>query len=143
MHWSCKYIGLPYRQGGRGPDGFDCWGILRLIYQNELGIPLPELPGISAETALHIHGETRKQLVEAEWEEIDRPADLCAVGMSQKEAVHHVGVWASADRGKIIHCWKSSAVVADTLERIRLKGFLGIHFYKHRLWPTSLKPKTP
>ena len=40
--WISKYIGLPFEDKGRGPSGFDCWGIVTWIYMQELGLILPE-----------------------------------------------------------------------------------------------------
>jgi cell wall-associated NlpC family hydrolase len=36
-----EYVGLPYRDGGRGKDGCDCWGLVRLVYREKAGILLP------------------------------------------------------------------------------------------------------
>ena len=36
-----SYVGLPWREHGRDRDGVDCWGVLRLIYLERLGIELP------------------------------------------------------------------------------------------------------
>ena len=47
MHCSAKatdwgaYIGLPYGNKGRGPDCFDCWGLVRWIAMQELGEEWP------------------------------------------------------------------------------------------------------
>jgi hypothetical protein len=36
-------IGKPWRLGGRGPDAFDCWGVVREVLQRMLpGLPLPD-----------------------------------------------------------------------------------------------------
>jgi cell wall-associated NlpC family hydrolase len=35
------YIGLPYAPKGRGSEGVDCWGLVQLFYQRELGIAVP------------------------------------------------------------------------------------------------------
>lgn len=35
------YQRLSFRYGGRGPDAYDCWGLVRLVYAEVLGIDLP------------------------------------------------------------------------------------------------------
>jgi len=37
-----KYIGLSYKELGRDFSGVDCYGIIVLIFKNELGIDLPD-----------------------------------------------------------------------------------------------------
>lgn len=41
MHWSAKYVGLPWCEHGRDRDGIDCWGLLVLAFAAERGISLP------------------------------------------------------------------------------------------------------
>lgn len=45
MDWVSDYIGLPFREMGRGCDGCDCWGLVRLIYAERAGLNLPDYLG--------------------------------------------------------------------------------------------------
>jgi len=35
--WVHKYLDLAYEDGARGPDNFDCWGLVRHVIHYELG----------------------------------------------------------------------------------------------------------
>jgi cell wall-associated NlpC family hydrolase len=35
------YVGLPFLEGGRTRGGLDCWGLLRLVYDEQLLLKLP------------------------------------------------------------------------------------------------------
>lgn len=40
MQWINHYLEKQYRDGGRGPDDWDCWGLVRHVRHFELGSPL-------------------------------------------------------------------------------------------------------
>lgn len=40
--WCGAYVGLPYRHGGRGPDAYDCWGLVALVLRRQFGITVPD-----------------------------------------------------------------------------------------------------
>lgn len=44
-----KYLGVPYRHGGRSLDGLDCLGLIHMFYQ-DCGIPVPDGDGKAYDT---------------------------------------------------------------------------------------------
>lgn len=48
MHWSDRYLSIPYREGGRDWSGCDCWGIVALPWREERGVDVPLHSGVVA-----------------------------------------------------------------------------------------------
>jgi cell wall-associated NlpC family hydrolase len=132
MHWSVPYIGLAATKVGR------CWGLVRVIYLEQFQIELPRYPGIMSLPLAEIADQIRQGIGD-EWQEIQAPVDGCGVAMSQRgpDDLHHVGIYAAADGGRIVHCYAKQNVIADTFAGLRLKAFNTVRFYQHKLWPTS------
>lgn len=40
--WVARYVGLPYRDKGRGPDAWDCWGGVRMVLADVFHVDLPD-----------------------------------------------------------------------------------------------------
>ncbi len=53
MSWSNLYIGIPYADFGRTREGCDCWGLVCIIYREQMGIDLPEYLGSYSSTDEH------------------------------------------------------------------------------------------
>jgi len=39
-NWAKNYIGIPYKEACWGPEYYDCWGLIVLIYKNEFDIDI-------------------------------------------------------------------------------------------------------
>lgn len=129
MHWSAAYVGLPYEPGARGPDTFDCWGLVCLVYEREYDIQLPVLPGIQTlpETCKEINRQSKQQ----EWEPIQSPEEGCVVLLGQRRVPHHVGVFIAADGGKLLHSLAGSGTVAEPMRNLRIKGYRIASYLRH------------
>ncbi|WP_158972012.1 NlpC/P60 family protein [Chachezhania sediminis] len=94
MSWSNAYIGLPWADLGRGRDGADCWGLACIIYQEELGIGLPDYLGYSSaeergEIAALIAGAETSPL----WLPVNGPAIAFDIAVFRRgRFASHVGI---------------------------------------------------
>ena len=66
-----QFTGLPYKTGGRGPEYYDCWGLVRLFYQEVFGIELPLHAGMYFDgNTNNLHEEIVKRSVACEFEKV-------------------------------------------------------------------------
>ena len=117
--WWNDYIGVPFRDGGCGRSGADCWGLVRLVYRERFGIALPgpvvdvsALERAAIEPALDL---TR----EAFWEAADdpRPGDVVSLRIGGAES--HVGLVATP--GRMLHVLEGGHAVIETYTSRRWK----------------------
>ena len=68
------YTGKPYADKGRGPDCFDCWGLVHAVYRDVYGLLLPDYADAytSADDGDSVAAAVRTGL--ADWRQVERPA---------------------------------------------------------------------
>ncbi|MGE0699041.1 MAG: C40 family peptidase [Hyphomicrobiaceae bacterium] len=44
--WVQRYRNIPYLEGGRTRAGLDCWGLVTLVWREEMGVALPSHDGL-------------------------------------------------------------------------------------------------
>ena len=126
VEWAEKYIGIPYKLHSWGFDGCDCYGLIALIYKNELGIKLPRYD--ESYSAKSDSNELAK-IYEAEvkrWKEISKPEVGCVVYFVVAGSPKHVGI--VVDDKHFVHNLKSpqSSMMSDFTSskwKDRLIGF--------------------
>ena len=106
------YLGVPYRRGGTGLQGFDCSGFVQAMYENTLGLVLPHNAKAQA----------------AATEKIDKtelqPGDLVFFN-TLRRAFSHVGIYIG--EGKFIHSPRAGGEVRieDMRDSYWVKRFNG------------------
>lgn len=58
--WWNDYVDRPWKEGGRDNDGFDCWGLVRVVYKSQIDVDLPRL-----ELAVWRRGGDARKLLKA------------------------------------------------------------------------------
>lgn len=102
-HWTSRYIGLLYEALGRSRAGCDCYGLARIIYQEELGITLPDYLGYAS---IEEHGEIAALIDGAQrlpmWVPVMGPAMAFDMAVFRRGRLStHLGV--GVRRGLMIH----------------------------------------
>jgi cell wall-associated NlpC family hydrolase len=131
-NWVRPYIGKPWRNGARGPDAFDCWGLLWHVYYFYLNTTLPIYPGVDAKD-----GELVARMVDAEtqdfstgWTEVSEPKEFDGVAMGRANIYSHIGIYTDGNGGMIVHANDGHKVVAMRVSLLRLAG-VQLKFYRH------------
>lgn len=107
-----EYIGLEFQAHGRGPR-YDCWGLVRLFYRNEMGVVLPKFAGAYFDVK---DAENIAPLVDAEkkagrWEKVSGPEWGNVLLFNVAGRPIHVGV--SIDHRKMLHIEKGKNSVIE------------------------------
>ena len=117
------YIGKPFIDGGRGPDNFDCWGLVKYIYEKEYKIYVEDY-FISALDTLRV-AETMATEKILKWEKINMPeeSDLVTISMDftrPRGFVNHVGIYLGD--GKFIHTRLKTGALIENINDIKWKS---------------------
>ena len=119
-----KYIGIPYVQKGRDENGVDCWGLVRLVYKNELDINLPSFSA-EYETSDNERLEELFAQYKEGWESTDAPeaGDVVIFRIFGYES--HIGVCIGDN--KFLHVREARDAVIESLDNPkwskRITGF--------------------
>ena len=124
-----QYIGIPFIDGGRNSEGCDCWGLVKLIYENELGIELPDFNISALDTPAVIEAMDsgkRKQWRDTSLE--PEKYDVVALHIGQKHfnMVNHVGIYMG--NGMFIHTLQRTASMMNRMGDAQWKSrVLGVY----------------
>jgi cell wall-associated NlpC family hydrolase len=130
--WWAPYVGKPFAKFGRGPDVFDCWGIVLDIYRQHLGLTLPEHDEIGPDNHRAVAQMMQQSLAHGPWLAVEPPRALDV--MVARRDMHsrypgHVGVM--IDPARVLHVWEGRDVHVSRIGEASLRGLI-LGFYRHR-----------
>ena len=106
-----KYIDVPFVHRGRSFDGCDCYGLIRLIYKEELSIELPDFLEIeyncdlNEEDETHLEDHWENGISKGQWKPVKPPYKkwdgLLFYASSRRVIADHIGLYIGD--GKFIH----------------------------------------
>lgn len=124
--WWEKYIGVPFLETGRTLAGCDCWGLVRIVYRQELGILLPSW---SFHKDLNDTRIIENELSEAHkvFEKIDSIEPFSIALISSQISVLHVGI--VVNEKTMLHTLKGkdACIAKIGIYDRQLKGFYRHH----------------
>lgn len=128
MKWLNQYVGKPFVDGGRGPDNYDCWGLVCAVYKNQFGIELPSYGSISSSDLLKVRREIEAGVaIDSPWRQVCKPSefDVAVMRLPNGRRYGHVGVYTGD--GHILHVQSATGVVMDRTDntsiRHRIMGY--------------------
>ena len=133
-NWASSYVGLPFLDGGRDRQGLDCWGLVRLVYAERLGIRLPDFAEVRAADARAVARTVADQIESGFWLPVIRGAEreFDVVVMRGHEGrsglTRHVGVVAAFDT--VLHVEQHTDAVCPRLTSPSVK-FRITGIYRH------------
>lgn len=129
--WSNKYIGIPFKDGGRDSNGLDCWGLVRLIYKDEYNI---SLPSFNTHYSTVDDTERLEELIsqyKEGWIEANSPDEGCVVLFKTMGSITHVGVL--INKNQFLHINEGTNVTIESLDSTRWnKRVIGYYKYNEQ-----------
>jgi cell wall-associated NlpC family hydrolase len=120
--WAGDYVGIPFVSGGRDRNGADCYGLVRLVREEQFGGSLPLLSGDyrdadnAAETETLIRAQ--RPLLAGVRVEAPEAGDVCVLKVRGLPA--HLGIYAGG--GLMLHTLKGTGSVLQRISDPPLTG---------------------
>ena len=128
--WSDKYLGIPWRYGGRDREGIDCWGLVSLVYLKELKIELLDFDSIGSSYSNACQSYLTSGLMD-NWVSRETPIEYCIVLFNWRGEPYHVGVWTQGHVLHVLESGDSNCIDLDYfVNQSRMWSIRGYYEYK-------------
>lgn len=132
MSWPDRYMKIPFMDGGRAMSGCDCFGLVRLVMNDQCGILLPSYGEISARDLAKIAVSMEADAQSEAWIPVEQPREFDVVVMRwfARPQTGHVGIM--VDDRRVLHTEeRTGSPVIVPLTHYSIKGRVK-WFRRHR-----------
>lgn len=126
LDWSADYVGIPYKINGRDRDGIDCWGLVRLVYQEQLGVEIPSYAGYYTDDKDHEGMATAFDEGLPDWESVSTPQEFDSIWLRILGIDCHTGIMLS--NGRMLHAMiGADSCIVDISSRAWQRRVIGCY----------------
>lgn len=125
-------IGKPFEYNARGPEAFDCWGLVHFVYKNTLGIDLPTYGEVDAADVAAVARRMRSPNLMGPWLARRGEAevfDVVTIAAPGSHVVSHVGLM--IDGTDVLHAWRDTNVCVMPIDHMFFTGRI-CGFWQHQ-----------
>ena len=110
MHWINNYVGLPWVAYARGPEAFDCWGLVLDVLSKHFDIELPQYLGVFTDDAVGMTHAMKSglelNLAFPVTEPVHGCIACCYLLINGESLLRHVGIYLDIDGGGILNSFE-------------------------------------
>lgn len=127
MHWSDRYVGLPFSDGRAQTSeaGVHCWGLVRLVLAEQCGIDVPSYGEISARDMIAVARRMSVDSGNDPWRvvmprEVSEFDVVLMTPADGRNIIGHAGIVCGA--GHLLHITEGTAAMRLPLSHWSIKG---------------------
>lgn len=136
QHWTSRYVGIPFKQNGLSRDGLHCWGLCRLVLQEECCLDLPSYAEQSAADLIAAAKFFRGDSMCDPWIKVEVPREFDIALMSAmseggrpRVVAGHCGIM--IDPETVLHVWEATNAMQMRIDHPRIRHKM-LGFYRHK-----------
>lgn len=127
--WVGDYVNIPFADKGRDIGGCDCYGLIRIVYRDVLGIRLPEYKEVYSNTKDNKGMSALFMNESAKWKKVISPILFLDVVVLRVDGLPiHCGLVVA--KGKMLHSLRACNSAIESYNELLWKNRI-VGFYRH------------
>jgi len=126
--WASKYVGIPFVDHGRGADGCDCWGLVRLVLAEEYGVAVPSYSDTYTDANKASAARAVSTLRDLDFISLPYPESGAIVVLRVAGLPWHAGIMVNSH--EFLHVMRGIEAVLERLDSLQWRNRV-MGFYKY------------